>query len=208
MAKTELETFLRKNRDRFATIQGNLLSASGGIAVRTILVAGCRPRQGASVVATCLACALSSEGGARTVLLDACAQAPRLHDWFALSDGPGLSDLLDGSASMEQAVHLTSFPNLWLLPHGTAPAQPMHAARRSALARQIEALAERYEYVVIDTDALSSASSVTLLAPHVHGVLLVVQAATTRRLEVADARTRIEQAGGRVLGTVMNKARA
>ena len=173
-----------------------------------VLVTSCRPRQGATVAAACLAYALSSEAGSRTLLVDAGTRAPRLHALFDLPDGPGLAELLASTAEPGQAVHDTPFPNLSLVPRGADAGHPLNAARRGELVDRLQFLSGGYDYVVIDTDALSASSGVTLLAPHVAGVLLVVEAGRTRRAEVAEARAKIDKVGGAVLGVVLNKATA
>ena len=111
-----------------------------------------------------------------------------------------------GKVEPAKALHPTPFPNLSLLPRGSGAGQALNASRRNELVSHLAAFAEQFDYIVIDTDSLSSSSSVSLLAPHIDGVLLVVESGRTRRADVAEAQAKIDQVGGTLLGAVLNKA--
>ncbi len=71
----------------------------------------------------------------------------------------------------------------------------------------VQQLRMRSQYVVIDCPALSVSSDCISLAPLVDGIVLVVEADRTRKSQIRNAECRIEAAGGKILGLVLNKRR-
>lgn len=71
----------------------------------------------------------------------------------------------------------------------------------------VQQLRGRSQYVVIDCPALSASSDCISLAPLVDGIVLVVEADRTKKSQIANAQCRIEAAGGKILGLVLNKRR-
>lgn len=69
----------------------------------------------------------------------------------------------------------------------------------------IKALRWNFDYVLIDCPALKVSSDATTLAPIVDGVAVIVEAGQTRRDEIHRTKKVIEQAGGNLLGFVLNQ---
>jgi hypothetical protein len=71
----------------------------------------------------------------------------------------------------------------------------------------VQQLRARSQFVVIDCPALSASSDCISLASLVDGFVLVVEADRTKKSQIANAQCRIEAAGGKILGLVLNKRR-
>lgn len=69
-------------------------------------------------------------------------------------------------------------------------------------------LRSEFDYSIIDCPAMSVSGDLLSIARFVDGVLLVVEANRTRRESPRQARQRIEAAGGKLLGIVLNKYRS
>jgi Mrp family chromosome partitioning ATPase len=64
-----------------------------------------------------------------------------------------------------------------------------------------------FDYTLIDCPSISSSHEISLLAPNVDGVVLVVQADRTKRDQIFRAKQTIEMAKGNLMGLVLNRRR-
>lgn len=71
----------------------------------------------------------------------------------------------------------------------------------------VQQLRARSQFVAIDCPALSASSDCISLASLVDGIVLVIEADRTKKSQIANAQCRIEAAGGKILGMVLNKRR-
>jgi Mrp family chromosome partitioning ATPase len=71
----------------------------------------------------------------------------------------------------------------------------------------LKALRWNFDYIVVDCPALDVSSEVSLLAPIVDGVAIVVQAGRTRKNQIQRAREAVESTGANFLGFVLNQRR-
>ncbi len=171
--------------------------------MRSLAVLSARRGEGKSTVALNLAKSLSTLNPG-VLLIDADLRQPTLHEKANCPNTAGLSNVLDGSMSMHEAIqHLA--PGLDILTSGPDSLAPVRL-----LNSQFEALLGKartaYETVIVDTPALSAVSDGLMVAAHTDGSLLVVSANGT---DENDARKAVEQLKifgiDNVLGVVVNK---
>ncbi len=171
--------------------------------LRSLAVLSARRGEGKSTVALNLAKSLSTLNPG-VLLIDADLRQPTLHEKAQCPNTAGLSNVLDGSMSMHEAVqHLA--PGLDILTSGPDSLAPVRL-----LNSQFEALLGKarmaYETVIVDTPALSAVSDGLMVAAHTDGSLLVVAANGT---DESDARKAVDQLKlfgiDNVLGVVVNK---
>ena len=74
------------------------------------------------------------------------------------------------------------------------------------LTRLFDAVRDRFSLVVLDSPPAEVNLASLLLAARCDGTLMVVRAGITKSHDVQNARQEIEQAGGRVVGVVFNRA--
>lgn len=91
-----------------------------------------------------------------------------------------------------------------MLPNGRLGhnAERLSPERLRPLFRQ---LATQYRFVVIDADAVYSATDTLVMSTQVDGVVLVVRGEDTRWEVAQAARQRLVQAGAKVVGSVFNR---
>jgi len=73
------------------------------------------------------------------------------------------------------------------------------------LREAVEYLRAVYDVVLFDSSPILSVSDALLLAPMVDGVILVLNTGIVAEKDAKRAKDRIEQAGGHILGVVMNR---
>ncbi|GLK55649.1 uncharacterized protein involved in exopolysaccharide biosynthesis/Mrp family chromosome partitioning ATPase [Methylopila capsulata] len=141
------------------------MPTSGG-ALR-ILATGARPDVSVDDVATNLA-RIMSESGRRVVAIDAGGGAPRLGDEAA---GPGLAELLEGSATFAQAIHRDRGSRVHIVPRGGAAYASLDAAAQGRLGVVLEALALTYDFVLLS--APGGVGAADAFTPHCEAAILV-----------------------------------
>jgi len=139
-------------------------------------------------------------------LIDADLRLPSV-EGVLFGDGraPGLSNVLEGDSSLQNAVRDTKYENLSVLTAGTKAVRPAELLARPAMERLLRDALTKYDRVVVDTAPVQAVSDVLLLVKHVHSVCVVVSAGITPRKAVAKACERLAEAGAKGLGVIFNR---
>lgn len=159
---------------------------------------------GKSFVAANLAIALS-QLGARTLLIDADMRQPRLHRMFDMEPTTGLSGILSGRSSPALA-RIAGLQNLFVLPVGTMPPNPLELLLRPTFKFMIRDFLGKFDYVLVDTPAATHGSDVNVIA-NCCGTALAVGRQNRTPLERIDALIKSLAGHGsvRLVGVVMNQ---
>jgi Mrp family chromosome partitioning ATPase len=139
-------------------------------------------------------------------LVEADLRHPCLQRLFGLPDGPGLVDVLAGSATIDDALLAIDKHYIAVLPAGKVPAHPAELLGTTAMRRVIETLRARFDRVVVDAPAAGPLADVRILTPLVDSVLLVVRSALTSKPSIHDAVSALDRA--KLIGFLLNDADA
>jgi len=170
----------------------------------TLLVASALPGEGKTTVAANLSAALAAVGK-RVVLVSADMRRPRAHELFGLPNDRGLSNILTGEALADLRGLDAHVENLYVCPSGPTPPNPVELLQSGRMRDLLANLRDVAEYIVLDCPPVLTVADPLVLASLVDGVVFVVDASSTDRGAVTDARHRLEQVGATVLGGVLNK---
>lgn len=174
-----------------------------GASLRTVMVTSPGAGEGKSVTAANLALTMAQEFQRQVVLVDADLRKPSVHALFGLDGGPGLSDVLAGDATLDEAlVYLPDF-RLTVLPSGSAAPFPAELLGSAAMRRAMDTLRARFDRVLLDLPAVMPLADVGTVAPLADGVVMVVRAGVTQRPALDQALAALENT--RVLGVVLNE---
>lgn len=147
---------------------------------------------------------LFAEAGQRVLLIDADLRRGKVAGWLDLQPGPGLADVLSGRASLPDAVQLTAVNGLSVLPAGAPPENPSELLMSPAFGKSLQACAERFDLVMIDTPPIMAVADAALVANCVNSTLLVLRADTTMPSQVDESLKRLARANARLLGGILN----
>jgi capsular exopolysaccharide synthesis family protein len=191
--------------EAFKSVRTNVLFSTAEEGLRTLLVTSAGPGEGKSLVASNLAIALA-QAGQRVLLLDADMRRPRVHDIFAITQEPGLSNVLAGNAKTSESIRKSSVPGLWLLPAGHIPPNPAELLGSRRYADFIKTLEGHFAWVLLDTPPVMVVADGSIVANRASGVVFVVRADHTSRQAVRAAAEQLEGASAHFLGSVLNHA--
>ncbi|MEI6914328.1 MAG: polysaccharide biosynthesis tyrosine autokinase, partial [Armatimonadota bacterium] len=182
----------------YQSVQG----AGGG----AVLVASAEPNAGRTITAGNLAASLASDG-ARVILVDADLRQPAQHLVFGVDNTRGFTNILAGTAKLEDVAVPTKVEGLLLIPSGPLPENPMRLIRGEAMERFFEDSTSVADFVVFDSPAGAAFADATVLASYIKRVLLVQSAGRVPRGAESEFKIRLEQVGAEFIGVVLNKVR-
>jgi capsular exopolysaccharide synthesis family protein len=165
--------------------------------MRIVAVTSATRREGRSTTAANLALAAAQEGRA-VVLVEADLRHPSLARIFGLAPRAGLSEVLDGTAELSQAVARVG--GLSVLTAGEVR-DASAAVRHPRAPAVMEQLRAAYDLVVLDAPPALAFSEGDRFAGAADAAILVVRAGATARQVV---RLALESLGERAAGIVLN----
>jgi polysaccharide biosynthesis transport protein len=190
--------------EAFRTIRTNVLFSSADEGARAVVVTSTGPGEGKTTITANLAIGFA-QAGQRVLLIDADMRRPRVHEILTISQEPGLSNLMVGTAKASRCVRKTPIANLWALPAGKIPPNPAELLGSVRFREFIKSLGQHFEWVIIDSPPVMAVADGTILANLATGVVFVVGSDMTSRHGARAALDQLEHARARFVGAVLNK---
>jgi Mrp family chromosome partitioning ATPase len=186
---------------QMSALRVGLESALTDRPTRVVLLASSRAREGTTTVTVQLATTLAREGRQRVLVMDLNVARPTVE-----SEPGWLTTRLPAAMTMVSEGDEESAATIDALP---VPAEAKEGAMYSpTLAREVlDALAPRYDWVLLDAAPALETPETAALAALADGVVVVIQAGRTKRPVVARMVDLLRKSGARVLGTVLNRRR-
>lgn len=190
--------------EQYRALRTRIVHADPAAPTSVVLITSPGRGEGKTLTAGNLALAMAQEWQRRVCVVDADLRHPQMHRIFGLPDGPGLCDVLAGEATLAEALVTLEEHQLTILPAGHVPGRPAELLGTSAMRRTLEALRSQFDRVVVDAPPTMPLADVSIVAPMVDRVLLVVRAGVTTKPAIHDAIASIEPA--KLIGLVLNEA--
>ena len=169
---------------------------------QVLVVTSPRIGEGKTVTSANLALTMSQEFQHKVLLLEADLRRPILAELFGAAPGPGLVDVVTGTATIDEALVMIPGQQLFLLPAGTGAARSTELLASTAMQRTLDMLRSRFDRIVIDTPPMTLADT-HVLARLADGLLIVVRSGVTPRPAVERALAAVDRR--RLVGIVLNE---
>jgi protein-tyrosine kinase len=169
---------------------------------QVIAVTGPGKEEGKTTTTANLGVALST-GGSRVAVLSGDLREPRLHELFDRGNEKGLTTLMTDGSGVADILQLTEVDELILIASGPPIENPTELLGGERMRKLLDVLRTGFDFILLDTGPGLVLADVLLLAPLVDGFIVVADAARTSREDVSHLRTRLEGAGGKVIGGVL-----
>jgi len=166
------------------------------------MVTSTRAGEGKSFLAANLGAVLASDLQKPVLLLDADFKTASLSKTLGCRNAPGMADILEQRASIDEAMISLPMPDLFLLPAGAVREDPEILYNSPACQRLLERLRERFCFILMESPEMLASSGGSLLAPHTDGVLFVTLLYKARRRAVEAAIQRLP--AEKIIGVVFN----
>jgi capsular exopolysaccharide synthesis family protein len=194
-----------KERDEVMKFVQQMFLMPGAEAPRTVALTGIESGNGCTWICCRAAQVLASQDKSPVCIVDANLRSPGLHQVFGVENHHGLSDALEETQSICNFVRPLGKQNLWLLSCGANPAERSSLLSSNRMPLRLSELRRYFKYVLIDSPALSVANDGIVLGRAAEGVILVLKANSSRREAALQAVQDLQNAGVRILGTVLNQ---
>lgn len=188
--------------EQYRSLRTRLARVENGRALRAIIITSPAKGDGKSLTAGNLALTMAQEFQQRVLLLDADLRRPSIHRLFGLSETPGLSDVLMGGTTIEDALVSLPDHHLTVLPSGIIPTHPAELLGSAAMRRLLDTLRTRFDRIIIDMPPVSPLADVAIASEQADGVLLIVRAGVTPKPAIERALAGLDTS--KVLGLVLN----
>lgn len=155
---------------------------------KLILVSSPTPGDGKTVTAVNLACSLGITGELRTLLVDADLRRSSVSTLLGIPNTPGLSDVLSGSCSLQEAViRVEQLPGLYVLPAGEPKASAAELLNSERWTNLAAGFREEFDLTILDSTPLLAVADYDLVQQVCEGVIIVIRPNHTNRKLCAKA---------------------
>ena len=190
--------------EAFRALRTSLLLSTAGKLPKVMLLTSATPSEGKTTVSTNLACVFAQRD-VRVLLIDADLRRPTVHHRLGLNGKIGLTSVLSGSHTLEQAVQrVPEIPTLDILVSGPVPPFPTEMLSSDTMAELIEKCRGIYTHILIDSPPLLSVTDGIILARDADAVVLIVRHGKSNKHTIRRARDLLMRAGIHITGIALN----
>jgi tyrosine-protein kinase Etk/Wzc len=189
--------------EAYRTFRTNIQYTKLDNELKALLVTSPGPGEGKSTSVANLAITMA-QMGSKVLLIDSDLRRPILHTIFNIDRRVGLSNVLVGRATIEEAAQTTEIENLLVMPCGTLPPNPSELLGSSAMRATLEELKRKFDIVLFDSPPIIAVTDAAVLSSQLDGVILVIKSGQTDREAAFRAHTLLKNVKTRILGALLN----
>jgi polysaccharide biosynthesis transport protein len=190
--------------ESYRALRTSLLLSNLGAPPKVIMITSALPEEGKTTTSINCAVVLAQKG-VRVLLIDADLRRPSIHKTLGMGPRSGLSNVLTGSTTLDQAIARTTvLPNLHVLPAGTPPPNPAELLASTNMRDVLAELRQQYDHIVVDTPPSLSVTDAVVLSPRADAVVLVIRSGQTTKQALRRSRDILAQVNAKVVGVLLN----
>jgi capsular exopolysaccharide synthesis family protein len=179
----------------------------GGKNLKVLLIASVSSQEGKTVSAYNLGIA-SALAGKRTLIIETDLRSPsRASALKVAPDSYATMEPLHYYSRLSDCIRIVpDVENLYIVPSAGPVRQSAAIIESSEMRRLIEDARERYDFVILDTNALSISNDPLLIQPYSDGIVLVARPNYTQENMLSEAIDQLVEAELGLLGAIINSA--
>jgi len=202
-----IDSFITKNplspvAESYRLIRSGLLLSSAERPPKTMLVTSMNAQEGKTSTTANIARILTQSGNS-VLVIDCDLRRPRMHELFGVKSQIGLSSFLTG-ATADNVVQKAMDENIFFIPSGPIPPAPAELLGSAKMKQLIENLAEKFDFILLDSPPVQSVTDSLVLGQYVDGTIVVVRAGKTTNEEMESGMKKLRDVQTRFLGFVLN----
>jgi polysaccharide biosynthesis transport protein len=192
--------------EAYRALRTSVLLSSAEQPHQVLLVTSSQPGEGKTVTALNLALTMAQKGDP-VLLIDADMRRRGVSNTLNMSHTEGLSGILNGTHNYDPGLLFKTewVDSLSIMSGGPVPPNPAELLCSENMGSLIDRLRQDFDHIIIDSPPVLPITDPTILSSIVDGVIMVVECEMTTRAALARACKILEHAGGRIIGTVLNK---
>jgi capsular exopolysaccharide synthesis family protein len=189
--------------EKYRELRTKLLQASERMPMRAIVVTSAGVAEGKTLTALNLAWLLAQTEGVRALIIDSDLRRPCATDYLGIESQGGLSEVLGGQLSLEDAIVRLEPAGLHLLPGGRPRDDVAELLSGPSYGRILNEVRRMFDYIIIDAPPLGIFTDASVLMQRADGGILVVRAGKTRYSTVDKLLDQMPKE--KLLGVVLNR---
>ena len=189
--------------EAYRALRTNIQYLNYDQSTQCMIITSGSPEEGKTTVLSNLAATLA-QAGKKVIVVCGDLRRPAVHKIFDISNTIGLSDILAGNATFEDALHDCEIENLRVLPSGSLPPNPSELLGSEQMKSVISRARAEADIVLIDTPPALAVTDCAVIAPYTDGIMLVASSGRTTREIAKQVKKRLQSINARMLGVVLN----
>jgi protein-tyrosine kinase len=174
-------------------------------APRVVVFCGVESGDGPGCICARASEALSAQVESPVCTVDASFRNPGLSQYFGVESQVEVTDdELLNPGTLENAIQRTATSNLWLLPWGPESSNRQAVLRPDRVQSHLAEMRARFEYILVSTPPMHQSADAIALGQVSDGVVLVLEANSSRRDAAQRAKASLQAANVKLLGAVLN----
>lgn len=169
---------------------------------KVICVVSSVPEEGKSTLVSSLGRS-STLGGRKTVIIDCDCRRPQQHRLAKASRNPGLTEVLAGEISLDEALVVDSESGVVILPSGHDVPNPANLLQSQKMRDVLNDLRQRFDLILVDTPAILAISDGLVAASISDATVMMIRWEKTPREVAGSTIQQLRQAGANLIGVVL-----
>jgi tyrosine-protein kinase Etk/Wzc len=129
----------------------------------------------------------------KTIIIGLDLRKPKIFGDFKISNDIGAVNYLIGQKTLDEIIQPTHIPFLDVITSGPIPPNPAELILSDAMHEMLEALKEKYDYIILDTPPIGLVSDALELAPYSDVILYVIRQNFTKKDMITLLNTRYKR---------------
>ncbi len=189
--------------EAYNTLRSNIVFSMVDKGCKVVEFTSCKMSDGKSI--NILNTAITfAETNAKVLLIDCDLRRPNINRLLNRREYPGLTNVLVGATTVENAIETIDEYKLDVLFSGNLPPNPSELLSSKAFEDLLKELREKYDYIFIDTPPVSAVIDAALVSKVVNGTVIVVRPGACKKDEIVSVVNQLEFAGAKIVGFILN----
>lgn len=138
----------------------------------------------------------------KVLVIDCDMRLPTVASKLRAKAQPGLSNLLIGDCTLEEAIQEREEQQISILPAGVLPPDPTGLLESAQMQQLIQRLRADYDYIFIDLPPVTAVADAVILSKCIDGFLMVVRHGKTERRDIAQTLGQLRFVNAHIIGFV------
>ena len=168
-----------------------------------LMVSGATSGVGKSFVSTNLAVVMA-QSAKKVLLVDSDMRKGYVHEMLHQPIGSGLSDVLSGVMSFNEAIRTTEIEGLDFVSRGDVPVNPAELLMKANLETLLAEVSGRYDYVILDAPPIMAVTDAAILGQQAGTTIIVARYGLTTEQDIENCVVRFANSNVVVKGAILN----
>jgi len=188
--------------EHYRRLRTKLMQQRAAKPFQSLVVTSANPQEGKTVTTLNLALSFAMLPSFRVVVIDGDLRRGTLGKWLGVKEHPGLSNLIEGTSSLNDVVLRCEQIPIHFIVSGNSTLPAAELLHSPDFGIHIRSMTEQFDLVLVDSPPVNLITDTQLLASYCDAVLVVARAFSTR-CKAFEKMTQ-DRAPFRIVGAVLN----